>query len=68
MNEFQFSVNEAAKILGCHGNSVRQWVARGILPDVRDSRGYRLFRLSDLLRLRTNLEQRGVRFRGEAGG
>lgn len=50
-------VHEAAKLLDAHPETVRRWERTGKLHARRDYRGYRIFSLSDVLRMKERREQ-----------
>ncbi len=51
-------VKEAAELLGCSPNTIRNWGREGKLPEYRHPlNNYRLYRRSDLLKLRRRLER-----------
>ncbi len=50
-------VSEAAQLLKAHPESVRRWERRGLLRAKRDYRGFRVFHLSEVLRLKERREQ-----------
>lgn len=41
-------VAQAAKLLGVHPNTVRNWADKGEVPTVKSSAGYRMFRMEDI--------------------
>ena len=51
------TVGQAAKVLGRHENTVRNYVREGKLSAVRDYRGYRLFEPEELERLKAEIEK-----------
>jgi DNA-binding transcriptional MerR regulator len=50
-------ISKAAKIVGCHPETLRRLDRKGQLKSARDYRGYRTFRLEDLLRLKESREK-----------
>ena len=55
-------VKEAAEYLGVSPNTVRNWGRDGKLPELRHPMNhYRLFRISDLVRIRRKLDDLGRR-------
>ena len=51
-------VKEAAELLGCSPNTIRNWGREGKLPEYRHPlNNYRMFRKSDLLKLRRQLKR-----------
>lgn len=59
MDENLVSLAEAAKILGVHPATVRNWADRGHLPFQRTPGGHRRFRLSDLEQWRSQHQAGG---------
>jgi DNA-binding transcriptional MerR regulator len=51
-------VNEVAKILGCHENTVRNLERRGAIKSSRNQYGYRVFKVEDVFRLRLQQHKR----------
>jgi excisionase family DNA binding protein len=54
------SVNDAAKVLGCHPKTVRRRIAAGVLPAVREQERV-VIRTDDLEGYITRLERTGAR-------
>ena len=50
-------VSEAAQLLKAHPESVGRWERRGVLRAKRDYRGFRVFDLAEVLRLKERREQ-----------
>lgn len=53
-DEFLFRVEDAAKYLGLHANTIRRWADKGLLPCIRLGKGKRRdrrFRKQDLIDL-----------------
>ena len=48
----QFLVSDAAKVIPCHPDTLRRLERKGVIKAIRDYRGFRVFRLEDLLKLR----------------
>ena len=51
------TVSEAAKILDCHPDTVRRYEKCGQLKAKRDYRGFRIFRLSEILRMKSRRQK-----------
>lgn len=51
------SVEQAARVLNCHPNSIRRWANQGQLRYFRDRNGWRRFPLGDLLGFKKELEK-----------
>jgi excisionase family DNA binding protein len=51
------TVGEAAKILKCHPDTVRRYERRGQLKAKRDYRGFRIFELEEILRVKTQRQK-----------
>jgi DNA-binding transcriptional MerR regulator len=45
-------ITDAAKVIPCHPDTLRRLERQGRIKAVRDYRGFRVFRLEDLLKLR----------------
>jgi DNA-binding transcriptional MerR regulator len=56
------SVSDAAAALGLSAEAVRKLEQRGLLPAIRTSSGWRLFRHEDIERLRQLSERRPTRW------
>ena len=50
-------ISKAAEVVGCHPETLRRLERKGILEAKRDYRGYRVFRLSDLHKLKREREK-----------
>ena len=50
--EAKLLVSDAAKVIPCHPDTLRRLERKGQIKAVRDYRGFRMFRLEDLLKLR----------------
>lgn len=51
-------VKEAAELIGCSPNTIRNWGREGKLPEYRHPlNNYRLYRRTDLLKLQRRLER-----------
>ena len=62
VNRQNFSINEAAKMLGVKGTSIRYYLNNGLVPHVRRARnGYRVLEMwqIDLLQILLNMKQAG---------
>ncbi len=46
------TINEAARRLGIHQNTLRTWADKGLVPHVKLPSGHRRFRPADIDRLR----------------
>lgn len=58
VKERHLLVKEAAELLGCAPNTIRNWGREGKLPEYRHPlNNYRLYRRSDLMKLRRRLER-----------
>lgn len=51
-------IGDACRILDRHPNTVRRYVAQGLIHAARDRNGYRRFSLKEVLRLKEILERR----------
>lgn len=56
MENTVMSARKAALFLGLHVQTLRDWADRGRVPHEMNHRGWRLFRISDLERLKQDLE------------
>lgn len=56
MASTRLTVDEVARIAGCHRSTVLRYEARGLIESLRDNHNYRRFTLSDALRLKESLE------------
>ena len=45
------TINEAARLLGVHQNTLRTWADKGLVPHVKLPSGHRRFRSADIERL-----------------
>jgi excisionase family DNA binding protein len=52
VNLEKFTVGKAAGYLGCHPETVRRLERKGTLKGKRDYRGFRIFDLEELLKLK----------------
>jgi len=52
-----FTVDRAAKILKCHPDTIRRLARTGVLPAKRNYRGWRMFKMEDLIRLKREREK-----------
>ena len=52
----RLKVKQAAKLLGCHEQTVRNLEAAGKIRAFRDYRGYRVFSLDEILKLKEQRE------------
>jgi DNA-binding transcriptional MerR regulator len=48
----QLLISDAAKVISCHPDTLRRLEKKGLIKAVRDYRGFRVFKLADLLKLR----------------
>jgi DNA-binding transcriptional MerR regulator len=53
----KMTIAKAAKIAGCHPETLRRLERRGLLKAKRDYRGFRIFDLNDLLKLKKEREK-----------
>jgi len=53
----RITVSKAAEIVNCHPETIRRLDRRGILRAKRDYRGFRIFRMEDLLNLKKEREK-----------
>jgi len=53
----KLTVTKAAKIVNCHPETLRRLERRGLLKAQRDYRGFRIFDLNDLLKLKREREK-----------
>jgi putative resolvase len=51
------TVAEAAKMVGCHPNTLRNWAKRGLVRVARDYRNHRLFEPKELERLKDEIRK-----------
>lgn len=51
------NVSDAASILGISKNTVRAYCEKGLLPYTRSDKNYRCFNVSDLLKIRKDLNR-----------
>lgn len=52
----RLTVIKAAEILNCHPETIRRLNRRGILKSKRDYRGFRIFNLQELLKVKKERE------------
>lgn len=55
--KIKITVSEAARILKVHPETVRRLNRKGVLLAQRDYRGFRVFSMEDLLRLKVKRER-----------
>lgn len=56
MEDMVMSARKAALFVGVHVMTLRDWADRGRVPHEVNHRGWRLFKISDLERLKRDLE------------
>jgi DNA-binding transcriptional MerR regulator len=50
-------VSQAAEIMNCHPETIRRLNRRGVLKAKRDYRGFRIFNLEEILKIKKQREQ-----------
>lgn len=50
--EAKLLISDAAKVIPCHPETLRRLERKGHIKAIRDYRGFRVFKLEDLLKLR----------------
>ena len=53
----RITVIKAAEVIGCHPETVRRLNRRGVLKAKRDYRGFRIFNLEDLIKIKKEREK-----------
>jgi len=56
--KYQLTVNEVAKIVGCHRNTLLRYEKDGYVSPMRDNNNYRRYSLQQVLKLKEIIELR----------
>jgi len=56
--KYQLTVNEVAKIVGCHRNTLLRYEKDGYVSPMRDNNNYRRYSLHQALKLKEIIEVR----------
>lgn len=53
----KMTITKAAEVINCHPETLRRLERRGVIKAKRDYRGFRIFDLNDLLKLKKEREK-----------